>query len=463
MATAAATKARNAQAAKEAAAEQAKREAAEKEAQKSSRESRLLSRSNSMTAISKTHKGKITHKASRVSLPAIKSTRKTTVSMTKTSTPAASRRKSLPSRFQKPRALSPEAPSTSKVKAKKQQERSPSPMDVDEDSEDFTPNITPASLRSGAKKTLTQTTLPFKPVSESASASTSASASASRSPKKTLVRKALTSPKKMVTSQKENAAPGKLVSSTKTTASSSKRTAKASTRKSLSSRAHDTALEGADESVLSSSPDNEPSSSCATGSTAEPVPNSASKKRSKAKVATPAPAPAPELSSEPAAEPEPAVLTDRNDTNTDAAANDDEDNAWNTESEIDPYEVPDSEEDDDFRPTKRTKLSVRDSWRTGQTGLNVEVGGRNKTKNVGVSFERKNVVVPMPDPKVVAARKAAKLEAGRQATKAARLAKMRKLEEKREARIRALEQKRVARVKGTGPRGIGRKKVNAVV
>lgn len=179
IATSTLTKAKNAIAEKAAVREKAEKEAADHAAQLASREDRALRRSASMTLSSR--RSKILRKASRRSLPVLKTTRKTTVSL-KHSTPKAGALKPVnkPSRLAalvkrnaqlvkgRKRGLPPSTkiPRTPKARAV-----------FESESEDDSPNITPASLRSAAraasaKKAFTQTKLPFKPLNRRARSET---------------------------------------------------------------------------------------------------------------------------------------------------------------------------------------------------------------------------------------------------------------------------------------------------
>lgn len=173
------TKAKNALAESTAARQKADQEAADHAAQIASRKDRALRRSTSMTFSSR--RSKLLRKATRHSMPALSQTRKTTVNF----------KRRTPKALSKPGALKPIRKSTgstslpkrnapvlkgkkrglSASKTPKTPVRSPTP----ESSDDESPNITPASLRSAAKKnaakSFTQTKLPFKPLNLGASSS----------------------------------------------------------------------------------------------------------------------------------------------------------------------------------------------------------------------------------------------------------------------------------------------------
>jgi len=185
MQTAAITKAQNAAAAEKAAREKAEKDAAELDAQRDSRENRAMKRlvSEQMSTKAK----KVMRKGTRVSMPATKtkSTKYTTVNVRRKSMPAPTSSKPItkPSRpaFVKeivkrgtrlPKIRKVEPISSSK-KIRKSLVRSATPEEVDsEEGEEESPNITPASLRSAAKK-LMQSKLPFLPLNLNANAASS--------------------------------------------------------------------------------------------------------------------------------------------------------------------------------------------------------------------------------------------------------------------------------------------------
>ncbi|KAF2703941.1 hypothetical protein K504DRAFT_442736 [Pleomassaria siparia CBS 279.74] len=188
MASAAWTKAQNAAAEEDAARIRSERNAAELRAQQASRENRAMMRSTSMQLSSK--RSKVIRKATRVSMPNIKSTRRTTtVDMKRKSLPLASAPKSAP---KTPRLGSMAKHGTQTPKVKKSlptisSKTRKSPLKIpsmrphllgdttdEEEGDDESPNITPASLRSAAKK-LTQTKLPFKPLNLNDNSSSHAS------------------------------------------------------------------------------------------------------------------------------------------------------------------------------------------------------------------------------------------------------------------------------------------------
>jgi palmitoyltransferase ZDHHC9/14/18 len=161
MATAAITKTKNALAERKAAEERAEKEAAEKAAQQASRKDRALSRQTSMTV--STRRSKVVHKvSSRRTVPVIKSTRKTNTVIKRGSATAPVSRATKPTGKLSGATAFFKRSLPSKGSFKKRA-RSPSP-EAEPESDDNTPNITPSSLRSAAKKNLTQTTLPFKPL-----------------------------------------------------------------------------------------------------------------------------------------------------------------------------------------------------------------------------------------------------------------------------------------------------------
>jgi palmitoyltransferase ZDHHC9/14/18 len=181
MQNAAITKAQNAAAAEKAAREKAEKDAAELDAQRDSRENRAMKRlvSEQMSKKSK----KVMRRGTRVSMPITKSTKHTTVSVRRKSMPApasskvttkASRLAALKENVKRgtrlPKIKKPERSSSLK-KVQKHPLRSATPEEVDsEEGEEESPNITPASLRSAAKK-LTQSKLPFKPLNLNAASS----------------------------------------------------------------------------------------------------------------------------------------------------------------------------------------------------------------------------------------------------------------------------------------------------
>jgi palmitoyltransferase ZDHHC9/14/18 len=185
MQTAAITKAQNAAAAEKAAREKAEKDAAELDAQRDSRENRAMKRlvSEQMSTKAK----KVMRKGTRVSMPATKtkSTKYTTVSVRRKSMPAPTSSKPItkPSRpaFVKeivkrgtrlPKIRKVE-PISSLKKIRKSLVRSATPEEVgSEEGEEESPNITPASLRSAAKK-LMQSKLPFLPLNLNANAASS--------------------------------------------------------------------------------------------------------------------------------------------------------------------------------------------------------------------------------------------------------------------------------------------------
>jgi palmitoyltransferase ZDHHC9/14/18 len=186
MQTAAITKAQNAVAAEKAAREKAEKDAAELDAQRDSRENRAMKRlvSEQMSAKAK----KVMRKGTRVSMPITKtkSTKYATVSVRRKSMPAptsskptakVSRLTSLKeivkrgTRLPKIRKVEP---MSSSKKTRKPLARSATPEEVDsEKGEEESPNITPASLRSAAKKMM-QSKLPFKPLNLSTASSSRA-------------------------------------------------------------------------------------------------------------------------------------------------------------------------------------------------------------------------------------------------------------------------------------------------
>lgn len=166
MGNSAMTKAKNAQALTDAARDKAQKDAAAHAAQIASRKDRALQRSKSLTM---SRRSKMLRKATRGSASGLKSSRHTTVSISrKVSKPGAlkpvrriattSARNAAASRGRK--GIRPARAS----KAAAPPERSATPSSSSS-SDDESPNITPASLRSAnKKKTLTQTKLPFKPL-----------------------------------------------------------------------------------------------------------------------------------------------------------------------------------------------------------------------------------------------------------------------------------------------------------
>lgn len=187
MAHAALTKKENALARNAAAQKKAEQDAAEQAAQKASRENRALRRSSSMTLTAR--RSKTLHKTTRHSLPSLLSKRQGAVTATQRTPKALARPLqhkatvgSLGKRVVAGKVSKLVGTKSSVLKrnvaARKGKGaaelmtplRSPS-LDDDvemQEEEDETINITPASLRSAKRKTLTQTTLPFGPVKQTA-------------------------------------------------------------------------------------------------------------------------------------------------------------------------------------------------------------------------------------------------------------------------------------------------------
>ena len=175
MASAAWTKAQNARAQDIAAREKAEKDAAELHAQKASREDRALKRSTSMQLSSR--RTKVLRKGTRVSMPNLKSTKLTTVTMKRKSLPAPNVKKSTSKTSRLPSVVKRNIQASkvrkmqrTSLKSRGTPTRSPSPETASEVGEDSSPNITPAALRSATKK-LKQTKLPFKPLSLTAPSS----------------------------------------------------------------------------------------------------------------------------------------------------------------------------------------------------------------------------------------------------------------------------------------------------
>lgn len=150
----ASTKARNALAQSEAARERAAKETAAHAAQIASRENRALLR-HKATATSK--RGRLLHKASNAAKPTVRTTKKTVINL--------KRKVPVPKTASKPGALKPvkkllgkpttgsHAQKPSKASLLGNHQRSSTPESAESSSEDDSPNITPASLRSASKKT----------------------------------------------------------------------------------------------------------------------------------------------------------------------------------------------------------------------------------------------------------------------------------------------------------------------
>ncbi|KAF1966959.1 SET domain-containing protein [Bimuria novae-zelandiae CBS 107.79] len=141
------TKARNALAMSEAAREKAQREAAAHAAQIASRENRAMLRHK---ALATSKRGRLLHKASNAARPTVRTSKKTVINL--------KRKVTVPKAASKPGALKPVKNMPSKmVRGSKLSKgallmaryRSATP---EESSEDESPNITPASLRSANKK-----------------------------------------------------------------------------------------------------------------------------------------------------------------------------------------------------------------------------------------------------------------------------------------------------------------------
>lgn len=167
------TKAQNAMAQASAARERAEKDAADHAAQIASRENRAIRRSSSMTLSSR--RSRTVRNAARHSLPVLRASRKTTVSIKHRIPKAIMRTKPrvLDSVNKAPRIAEVVKRNTQSSKARKRilaphtkTPRTPKPARLSSDSESSSPNITPASLRSAARaastKKLTQTKLPFK-------------------------------------------------------------------------------------------------------------------------------------------------------------------------------------------------------------------------------------------------------------------------------------------------------------
>lgn len=197
-----ANKALNAQAEAAAEREKAEKEAAKAAAQKASRQNRALSRSTSMTMSSR--RSKLLRNASRHSMPALISTRRTTVDFKR----RMPKTLGTPKALAKPGALKPVQKSTGNsssltrnpgVAMGKRRASLPNPKvskipktpvrdsSSESESEDESPNITPASLRSASRKIaltqtnrtsasrkMTQTKLNFQPLGGSSSRYTDA-------------------------------------------------------------------------------------------------------------------------------------------------------------------------------------------------------------------------------------------------------------------------------------------------
>lgn len=152
------TKARNALAQNEAAREKAAKEAADHAAQIASRESRALQR-HKATATSK--RGRLLHKASNAAKPTVRTTKKTVINL--------KRKLPVSKTASKPGALKPvknllgkvangsRAQKPSKAALLVNRQRSATPESSESSSEEESPNITPASLRSANKKAVAKT------------------------------------------------------------------------------------------------------------------------------------------------------------------------------------------------------------------------------------------------------------------------------------------------------------------
>ncbi|KAJ4358624.1 uncharacterized protein N0V89_003208 [Didymosphaeria variabile] len=136
--TSAMTKARNALAQNEAARERAMREAEAHAAQIASRESRAMQRQK---ALATSKRGRLLHKASTAAKPTVRTSKKTVINLKRKVTVAKT--------GQKPGALKPVKKMPGKAALLLPRRRSATP---ESSSEDESPNITPASLRSANKK-----------------------------------------------------------------------------------------------------------------------------------------------------------------------------------------------------------------------------------------------------------------------------------------------------------------------